>query len=308
MRVTEIDQRIQELAARQHWLFSRHQACSLGASMRFIERRLGANAWIHPEPSVYGLAGHKMTWRRALKAAELGSPGSAVGGLAAAALHGLPDFRPGHPELVVPPCTSHRGKLALIHREAGFRATTVDGISVTTMAQTLFDIAPRVGLWRLERAIDEPLASGALAVSELEERLAFYAGSRRHGLARLRSLIEERAASGWTPPESELEARLYRLLDRLPSRPRVQRQPSWPWRAGGGGRVDGFLPESRLIVEADGRRWHTRVQDFDRDRWRDNQAVAHGLHVMRFTWTHITTLPDEVNELIEQAIRIRRAA
>jgi hypothetical protein len=308
MRATEIDERIHALAARQLWLFNRVQACSLGASTRMIARRLEDKAWIRPEPSVYGLAGHPMTWKRALKAAELGTTGSAVGGLAAGALHTLPEFRPGRPELVAPPCTNSRGKLATIHREAGFKSTVVDGITVTTIAQTLFDVAARVGLWRLERGMDDPLVSGRLTVAELQERLMFYEGSRRHGLARIRPLILERSCEGWVPPESDLEARLFKVLNLLSWHEDVVRQPAWPWRDNADGRVDAFLPRHRLIVEADGRRWHTRVHDFDRDRWRDNQAVAHGLRVLRFTWIHLTTAQDEVVRLVTQTINARSVA
>ena len=308
MRAKDIDQRILELAARQLWLFNRAQACALGASGRHIGRRVASGAWTHPEPSVFGLAGHRMTWRRGLKASELGTPDAAVGGMAAAALHGLPDFRPGRPELVAPPCTSSRGKLATVHRQAGFKTTVVDGITVTTVAQTLFDVAPRVSVWRLERGMDDSLVSGALSVPDRQERLRFYEGSRRHGLGRIRPLIIERGADGWVPPESDLEARLFRVLDLLPFGCNIVRQPSWPWRTGSSGRVDAYLPDFRLIIEADGRRWHTRVRDFDADRWRDNQAVANGLRVLRFTWTHLTATHHDVLELITQTIRARAAA
>ena len=308
MRATDIDRRINALAAKQHWLFNRQQACGLGASERMIARRIAERAWTNPEPSVYGIAGHLMTWQRGLKASELGTPNSAVGGFAAAALHRLPDMRPGHPELVAPPGTSARGKLATIHREAGFLTTIVDGITVTTIAQTLFDIAARVNLWRLERAIDDPLADGRLIVPQLEERLTFYEGSRRHGLARIRPLVQERSSDGFVPPESDLEARMFSVLDRLPSGLEVVRQPSWPWRSKAPGRVDGFLPQYRLIVEGDSRRWHTRKADFDRDRWRDNQAAAKHLYVMRFTWTHLTTAPDEVLALVLDHIATPSAA
>lgn len=303
MRKTELDNLILRLAGTQHWLFSRAQACSLGASQRFIARRLAASDWIHPEPSVYGLAGHPMTWARRLKVCELGSPGSAVGGLAAAALLKMDGFRAGPAELVVPPGTSSRGKLAKIHREVGFLTTKVDGIAVTTIAQTAFDIANRVSLWRLERALDTELVQGRLTIEELEERLAFYEGARRAGVARMRDLIAERRADGWVPPESELEALLYAMLARVPSAPEVVRQPGWPWRSAAAGRVDGFLPRPNIIVEGDGRRWHTRVADFDRDRWRDNQAAAHGLRVMRFTFLHLSRFADDCAALVEEAVQ-----
>jgi len=73
-----------------------------------------------------------------------------------------------------------------------------------------------------------------------------------------------------------------------------------PWSPGDQ-RVDAFILEWRLILEADGRRWHARVADFDNDRWRDNQAAAMGLRVQRFTFTHLTQRRGEVAELIAAA-------
>jgi len=48
--------------------------------------------------------------------------------------------------------------------------------------------------------------------------------------------------------------------------------------------TDAFIPQWRLIVEADGRRWHSREADFEKDRARDNAAAAAGLVVVRFTY------------------------
>ncbi|MEY2571678.1 MAG: hypothetical protein QOE63_2028 [Acidimicrobiaceae bacterium] len=307
MRYTVLDEAIRRLAARQRWLFSRMQATNLGASERFIARRMADGTYEHPEQSVYALSGHPWTWPRKMHACVLGTPASAVGGLAAAALLGLNDFRPCHPALVVPPGTSSRGKTATIHRQVGFATTVVDGLPVTTVAQTLFDIAPLVGLWRLERAMDDALVGGKLTVEQLEERLRFYEGARRKGLPKLRPLIEERGTEGWTPPESELEAHLFAMLDRVPGLA-VVRQPALPWRPHTKERVDCLLPVPAIVCEGDGRRWHTRVADFDRDRWRDNEAAAHGLRVMRFTWVHLTRFVDDCVELVDRAVRVRRAS
>lgn len=137
-----------------------------------------------------------------------------------------------------------------------------------------------------------------MTVADLDERLDFYDGSRRPGLHRIRALAEERRAEGWTPPESELESLLARVLRRLPFAHNVVRQASFPWRTGAANRVDVLIPDHRLIIEADGRRWHTRVQDFDRDRWRDNEATAHGYRTLRFTWVHLHDLADDVVDVI----------
>jgi very-short-patch-repair endonuclease len=300
MRTTIIDQRIEAIASRQYLAFNRQQAFEAGASMRFIERRVAADDWIRTAQGVYVLRGSVGSWLRECKIAELSVPDSAIAMCAGAALQELTSFRPGRVELAVPPTTRTRSSRAVIHRFAGIETTTVKGIRVTTIAQTLFDIVPVVSGLRVERALDDCLLGGRLRLDELEERLAFYAGSRRPGLAVMDALIAERRAEGWQPPESELEVALFTVLDRLPSRPRIVRQAALPWRSPQPGRVDAFLPDHRLILEADGRRWHARVADFDRDRWRDNEAVAHGLRVQRLTWLHLHDMVADVIDLLER--------
>lgn len=251
---------------------------------------------------MYALARSPGTWLRQCKIAELSVDGSAIAGRPAGALHGLTGFRPGPVELLVPANASSRHPLAQLHRYAGAKLTTVEGIRVTTVAQTLFDVAECVGLWKLERALDDAILGKRITVDELDERLQFYVGSRRNGLPRIRPLVVERLAVGWSPPESELEAQLSAVLGRLPSHPVVVRQRAVTWRPSSPGRVDFLLPGHRLIVEADGRRWHTRAADFDRDRWRDNEAAAHHHRVLRFTWVHINHLADQVIDLIERTL------
>jgi hypothetical protein len=202
--------------------------------------------------------------------------------------------RAGRPRQLVP-----HSSFATLHRYAGAKLTTVEGIAVTTIAQTLFDLPTRVSPWRLERATDDALLAQRLLVADLDERLRFYADSRRPGLPRIRPLVLERLEDGWTAPESELEARLIAVLAKVPNAPPMVRQAPLPWRSTRPGRVDLLLPAQRLIIEADGRRWHTRVDDFDKDKWRDNEAVAHGYRVLHFTWVHLGDLADDVLDVVD---------
>ncbi len=93
------------------------------------------------------------------------------------------------------------------------------------------------------------------------------------------------------PPTSVLEQALYQLLDD-PRVPEVVRQAHLPWWPEAGSRVDALIPAWRRIVEADGRRWHTRRKDFERDRWRDHQAQRHGYEVTRFTYSQLEHTPE----------------
>ena len=66
------------------------------------------------------------------------------------------------------------------------------------------------------------------------------------------------------------------------------------------------IPAWRLVLEADGRSWHARLEDFDRDRARDNLAVANGYAVLRFTSVHLRRQPETVIQRIADTGRHRR--
>jgi very-short-patch-repair endonuclease len=98
-------------------------------------------------------------------------------------------------------------------------------------------------------------------------------------------------AAGDQPTETELERRLRMLVDQ-PEIPPVRWQAPFPGRAPGRQRVDALIDEWRLVLEADGRAWHTRVEDFERDKRRDGDAAAAGYQTLRFTWRQLTREPD----------------
>lgn len=305
MRTTVVDDAVLEIARRQHGVFSREQAFEGGASVRFIERRLASGAWIRIDNAVYALPAFAPTYLRQLKAAELGSRGAAIAGRAAAAFHELTGFRPVRPAIVVPPTVRAKTKLADVHRYAGAQIVVVKGIRVTSVAQTFFDVIRQVPLWTYERALDDALLLGKVTIEQLEERLRFYEGSRRAGMPLLRALLAERREDGWVPPESELEAVGTKIFARFAGRARFERQVTLRWRSGAEARVDFVDTRLRIIIEVDGRRWHTRVADFDRDLWRTNEAIAHGYVVLRFTWVHLTEAVDDVVALVAAAIAER---
>lgn len=66
-------------------------------------------------------------------------------------------------------------------------------------------------------------------------------------------------------------------------------------------------PWARLILEADGRRWHTRLEDFDRDRQRDIEASLLGWTVLRFVWADLIERPAWVCDVVRQHL-LRAAA
>jgi very-short-patch-repair endonuclease len=72
--------------------------------------------------------------------------------------------------------------------------------------------------------------------------------------------------------------------------------------------VDAYVPSWRLIIEADGRRWHSRKADFERDRLRDNLATSHGVAVLRFSYQMLTRNPQHCLTTILETGRVRTLA
>lgn len=275
--------------------------------MSAIDRRLRSGAWIKVAPGVYALPSHPGTWHRQAWIAALAHPGGAIGLEAAAAIRGFEGFSQGPLELVLPSGANNRSSVATIHRYDGALVDRFRGLPVTTAAQTFADLCGRPFTGRIEPALDRELLAGRVTQAQLEERVRFYADTRRRGHPLFEALVRERGPEAWRPSESALEDSLRRMVRRLRLR-EVVWQPRLPWRTTTGERLDALLPESNVILEADGRAWHARLHDFDADRWRDNEAVANGLVVLRFTWVHLTHRFEDCLALTTNVVTGRRRA
>ena len=117
----------------------------------------------------------------------------------------------------------------------------------------------------------------------------------------MRRLIAVRSGHGFVPPSSVLERLLYRVLDR-PRMPSYVRQARVPWSPDQV--VDALVSAAKLIIEGDGRRWHTRIADFEQDRRRDRAAAEHGYRTLRFTYEDLAGSPDRVEAEVRAAARI----
>lgn len=280
-----VDLAIAHLASRQHGVFTKSQALTSGLSNGQVRRRLGNGTWVSLSPGVYALASAPPTWHRQMTAAVLSRAGSIVGGRSAAYLLGFGGFGPGRPEVLIGFTGNARSPIARVIRSRHFdliARTRVDGFAVTSPAETVLTLSYRLTQRHLEKLIDESMAAHLLTAADFDPIFARLTNAPLRGLKALRRIVGQRDRDSYQPPTSELERLLYRLLD-CRQLPQSERQPpmEYPQLTA---TVDAYIPAWRLIVEADGRRWHTRVEDFERDRMRDNAAAAAGLQVVRFTY------------------------
>lgn len=287
----QAEREIERVAARQHGVFSRAQAMEAGLSVKMIETRLTSGAWLRMATSVYAIAAVPPNWERQVSAALLSRPGAVAAGSTAAYLQSFDGIRQGRPVVMTAMTGNSRSPIARVIRSRVFDDVAqeiVRGFPTTTIPETLVTLAATTSAPRIESILDSLLGANRLEIDDLLDVI-----DRRRGfpgIVMLRELAAERSSQAYQPPMSELERLLFRVLDhnRVPS---VVRQMPFAFESVDM-TVDAYIPRWRLIVEADGRRWHIRVADFERDRRRDNEAVAHGYAVLRFTYRMLTREPE----------------
>lgn len=288
-----IDRRLDEFAARQYGVVSRAQARSVGMTDEMLQRRVDSGRLIRLVAGVYAYASAPPKWERQVAAAVLSRPRAIVAGRSAASLHSFEGVTRSKPEILVPARSTGRSPVARLIRDVHFdeiATTRVAGFQVTTIAETIWTMSPRLPLPRLERLVDSQLAARRVVVGDFDAILDRIDGERRPGGPKLRSVLADRRLDSYQPATTELEAHLYPLLDR-PEIPPYTRQCPIQLDEGIDAVLDAFIGFWGMIVEADGRRWHTRRADFERDRLRDNAALAMGLIVVRFTYRMLVDDP-----------------
>jgi hypothetical protein len=207
-----------------------------------------------------------------------------VSGAAGAALLGFEGYRPGPIEVLTHRSGTNRSPFARVRQTSRpSRFVVVDGIRVVSAADCAIQLAATLDLRRLEVLVGDQAHRNRRFLDDLRERYLDVASSRLPGSANLRRVLAA-YGDGVLPPRNLLEQRLRQLLASVPHLPEVEWEATPPWCEPGEARVDALVRDWRLIVEGDGRLWHTRVEDFERDRERDNLAIAHGHRVLRFTW------------------------
>jgi very-short-patch-repair endonuclease len=137
-------------------------------------------------------------------------------------------------------------------------------------------------------------AGGGLGSRPGDDGVASRGG--RHGVTALRLALEE-----WIddelPPDSELEARMARLI-------RTHRLPDVQFHAiVEGYEVDFLVVGTKVILECDG--WGSHGLDrnqFEFDRIRNNDLLAAGYLTAHFTWPRLKNHPARVAQQIQQVL------
>lgn len=241
---------------------------------------------------------------RALAAQRLLPPHARVADRCLLWLLGVDVLPPGPPrlEVVVP-----RG--AVVPVRAHVLARTADvplrdrarlepsGVRCLRPTRAAADLLRRLPLAEAVVVADAVQRGRLCTLTDLQDELVHHAALR--GVRQARRALELSDQRAESPPESRV--RLALVLAGLRPVPQHDVHHQGRWIA----RVDLAFPEVRLAVEYDGRAVHERLDVFVRDRQRQNDLVAAGWTVLRFTAADLLRGADD---LVRQVVAVLRAA
>lgn len=302
---------ILDVAVRSAGVCTRAELRRVGVPNRTITRQMASGLLVRIGPGIYqvpSLASAESPIHRAAKSL----PAAVVSHLSAARLHGYPVAPPdaGEPvHVTVDRGATSRSALpgVVVHRTRRWPAEDLaevrPGLVATGPAQTIVDLAgTALTDRRLRHVAQTAVVAGQTTLAEVTGSLEQCGGRGICGAGRLRRLLGE-LDDGEPLPASELERRVTSLLG-----PGFRRQYRPPWYEGRRGIVDFADPVARVIVEADGRRWHATGQAMIDDRRRDRTAAANGWLVLRVAWTDVVERPTAVAGELAATVATRRRA
>jgi hypothetical protein len=211
--------------------------------------------------------------------------GASLGGRAAGHLLGLVKGKPPRPEVFAP---TERRVEGIRTRRATRQVTNVRGIPVTTVPETLVDLAAVLGDDDLARACHEAGVRYRTTPRQVEAVLKQRPNAR--GARTLRAVM-----SGDTPVTLSKMERVFFDVWRPTGLPLPKAN-----RVASGRRVDLRWP-GKLTAELDSYRFHNSRHSWEQGQQRQREARARGEEFRRFSWTDVT---DEADAMVAEIRRL----
>ncbi|HJU81605.1 MAG TPA: type IV toxin-antitoxin system AbiEi family antitoxin domain-containing protein [Acidimicrobiia bacterium] len=302
--ISGVEIRVYQIAGTQAGYVTRRQALACGMSPDAIDRRVESRRWIRAKPGLYMIPGFVPTLKGRLMAATV-TLGAVVSHESAAELHNLPGVQRGMAVVTVPTRKTNRFPEVVVHQSTDLTSAQViekDGLAVTSVVRTTIDLASKRKPRVIGKIVDYLVVRGEASIDEFVQAVGALARHGKPGMQTMHKVLEVRAGEGFMG-ESELEMHGLRLL-REWGFPDPNPQYPLPWRSPRKGRVDFAYPSIRLIIEIDGRRWHSTLDAFEEDRLRDNHAQLAGWRVLRITYRMLMDEPEMVRAMVAQALAV----
>jgi very-short-patch-repair endonuclease len=285
---------VARVAGRQHGLITTRQLLECGISAPGITARVRQRRLVRVYRGVYFVGSAPLSSDARLHAAVLAvGNGAVLSHIAAAAVWGFWSGSVDPVDVTVVREVRSRPGIRVHGVSELPRAdiTRWRGIPVTTPAHTVLDLAATLGSdHSFSRVVHEAEVQGRTHPERLQLEIAHHPAHR--GRARLAAEI----ADGPKPARSDLEIRILSFLRRHDFPPflmntTVPGLPTWI-------EVDFLFPEQRVVIEADGARFHDTKARQARDRRKQAILEAAGLRVIRLRH-------EDVEPALEQQTRAR---
>jgi hypothetical protein len=305
--MSDLERGVVEIASRQHGAFTRTQASGAGASRSAIHHRIRTDRWVVAAPGVLVLSGSEDNQAQQLTVALLSLGPTGVASHQSAGRLGRLDAMPPGRAVTVPHFDHRRRKGVTVHQQRLHQAdlTVIDGFPVTTVPRTVCDLAMIISLARLRHVVETAHLDRLCTITSIGTTLLRVGTIGRPGSERLVTVLDD-LGPGEPVGRTVLEAKLDDILDRSGLPNGVPQHPL-PGVGRRSGLVDRAFPEAKLIIEADGRRWHARNAAMSTDRQRDFEAGRLGWFTVRITHNQLVDDPDDtamgISEIYEGRAR-----
>ena len=279
----------------QGGLARRDALVEMGVSAPTVRRRVLTGLLVPVNRHVVALPGIELDLATRSRAAVMARPDTIPTGLSSAALLGDGPWQEvplqGDPWLVG---RADRALAARFVSHPGLGTVKRSGLVIADPASTVVDLLRFLVLSDAVRVGRSAVQQRVLSVDQLIVIHARLTGLR--GVRQLHTVITELVEGTHSQAEHELVSI-------------VRRAGLAGWRpnffvriAGRRYFIDLAFPDARLAVEVDGRAHHSDARAFRRDRQRQNDLVAAGWTVLRFTWEDLMQDPAGVIARIVDAL------
>lgn len=301
---------MERVAAQQGGVIRRTQLLDHGVSAWALRRAVDERLLRRVAPGLFVTTGSSRNRTQELWIAHMAlGPSSVVSHESAGRLWGLQGVLESRPTLTVPhgsnPRMSNLCRSYQSRHLGALDVTRLDDLPMTTAARTVVDLATVSGSARLGSVLDSAHDERLASVSDVGAALLRVGVHGRPGIDRLIKLLDDRS-DGAAQTQSKLERQLGKILA-MADITDFTRQYPLPTDGSYRGWVDVYVALAKLIIEADGRRWHRRQADMLRDRDRDLRAAEHGLLTVRFMHEQLRDRPEECAERLTRVVASRQA-
>jgi hypothetical protein len=319
MTNSTIDQRILHFASRQAGALAARQVVANRREQAQLDRRVAAGTLRRVRIGLLVHEAFPTTWRQNLWLGVLGARDPvAVNGQAAAKLHGLRTFDREVVEVLVHEGGNHLAPtVGALHQTFWLpeeHIVRVDGLPVTSIARTVFDLAglPRhpmafrnerlreVHMKRTTWLVNEAMRSHGLRMIDLIRVLAAIGRRGKPGTGIIRQIVDDLGAD-YAASASEIED-VFLDMVRAAGIEEPEREVNLGTKEKWIGRVDfRWRPPRKVIVEIDGSQ-HRAPLDRRADRQRDAAFVSEGGKVLRYDWWDLVHDPERVIREVSEAL------